>query len=141
MILNFYSFEQLTKKGYKYYFTPTGKDKYNNSKNELNIVIGILGMKNSGKSFLLGQIMQNTDYIHPNGFLDTTYGIRCNFQRNRKSGKFFITLDKTGSDSPLLQNNIFADNNYKYLMKDQAITEIILSDYIIQESTILIAVV
>ncbi len=98
-------------------------------------------MKNRGKSFLLGQIMQNTDYIHPNGFLDTTYGIKCNFQRDRKSGKFFITLDKAGSDSPLLQNNIFDDNNYKNLVKDQAITEIVLSDYIIQESTVLIAVV
>ena len=98
-------------------------------------------MKNRGKSFLLGQIMQNTDYIHSNGFLDTTYGIRCNFQRDRKSGKFFITLDKAGRDSPLLQNNIFDDNNYKNLVKAQAITEIVLSDYIIQESTILIAVV
>ena len=141
MILNFYSFEQLKKNGYKYYFTTKGKEKYNNCKNELNIVIGILGMKNRGKSFLLGQIMQNTDYLPPNGFLDTTYGISCNFPRDRKSGAFFITLDTAGRDSPLLQNNIFDDNNYKNFIKDQAITEIVLSDYIIQESTVLIAVV
>ena len=33
MILNFYSFEQLKKNGYKYYFTTKGKEKYNNCKN------------------------------------------------------------------------------------------------------------
>ena len=80
MIINFYSLEQLKENGWTGYFTPLGKGKYNKIKNENNIVIGVLGMKNRGKSYLLGRIMKNEDYEPPSGFLITTYGISCNFQ-------------------------------------------------------------
>ena len=139
MILNFYSFLQLKKNGWTCYFTPEGKEKYDKCIKENNIVIGILGMKNRGKSYLLGRIMENDDYKPPSGFLITTYGISCNFPKNTKTGSFFITLDTAGKDSPLLQNDLFKDN-IKSFARDQVITEVVLSDFIIQESNILIAV-
>ena len=139
MILNFYSFQQLKKNGWTCYFTPEGKEKYDKCIKENNIVIGILGMKNRGKSYLLGRIMENDDYKPPSGFLITTYGISCNFPKNTKTGSFFITLDTAGKDSPLLQNDLFK-NNIKSFARDQVITEVVLSDFIIQESNILIAV-
>ena len=139
MILNFYSFQQLKKNGWTCYFTPEGKEKYDKCIKENNIVIGILGMKNRGKSYLLGRIMENDDYKPPSGFLITTYGISCNFPKNTKTGSFFITLDTAGKDSPLLQNDLFKDN-IKSFARDQVITEVVLSDFIIQESNILIAV-
>jgi hypothetical protein len=139
MILNFYSFLQLKKNGWTCYFTPEGKEKYDKCIKEYNIVIGILGMKNRGKSYLLGRIMENDDYKPPSGFLITTYGISCNFPKNTKTGSFFITLDTAGKDSPLLQNDLFKDN-IKSFARDQVITEVVLSDFIIQESNILIAV-
>ena len=140
MILNFYSFQQLKKDGWTCYFTSSGKEKYNKCLNDYNIVIGILGMKNRGKSYLLGRIMENDDYKPPTGFLITTYGISCNFPKMQANGSYFITLDTAGKDSPLLQNEIFKENNIKNFVRDQAITEIVLSDFIIQESNILIAV-
>ena len=139
MILNFYSFEQLKRDGYICYFTPEGYEKYMKCINEYNIVIGILGMKNRGKSYLLGRIMENEDYEPPSGFLITTYGISCNFPKIVANGAFFITLDTAGKDSPLLQNDLFK-GNVKEFYRDQAVTEIVLSDFIIQESNILIAV-
>ena len=139
MILNFYSFKQLKDGGYRCYFTEEGNRKYKNCKNEYNIVIGILGMKNRGKSYLLGRIMQSKDYNPPSGFLVTTYGISCNFPQLESKNTFFITLDTAGRDSPLLKNMIYNDN-IKDFINDQAITEIVLSDFIIQESNILIAV-
>ena len=141
MIINFYSLEQLKENGWTGYFTPLGKEKYNKIKNENNIVIGVLGMKNRGKSYLLGRIMKNEDYEPPSGFLITTYGISCNFPKFEETGSCFITLDTTGKDSPLLQNKLFKDKSVKEFIRDQAITEIVLSDFIIQEANILIAVV
>ena len=140
MILNFYSFLQLKNDGWTCYFTPSGKEKYDKCINNFNIVIGILGMKNRGKSYLLGRIMKNEDYKPPSGFLITTYGISCNFPMIEANGSYFITIDTAGRDSPLLQNNLFKDNNIKDFIRDQAITEIVLSDFIIQESNILITV-
>ena len=58
MILNFVTFEQLNKNGWTANFTIEGKKKYDNSIENNNIVIGVLGIKNRGKSFLLRRIMK-----------------------------------------------------------------------------------
>ena len=138
MILNFYSLKQLKDGGYCCYFNPEGIKKYKKCRDEYNVVIGILGMKNRGKSYLLSRLMQTKNYEAPSGFLRTTYGISINFPQLAPNGAFFITLDTAGKDSPLLRNMIFKDN-IKDFVNDQAITEIVLSDFIIQESNILIA--
>ena len=141
MILNFVTFEQLNKDGWTANFTIEGKKKYDNSIENNNIVIGVLGIKNRGKSFLLRRIMKNEGYKMSSGFLVTTHGISCNFPRLEKNGAYFITLDTAGKDSPLLQNELFENKDIKTVGKDQKITEIVLSDFIIQESNVLIAVV
>ena len=141
MILNFNSFEQLRQNGWTANFTIEGKNKYDNSINENNVVIGVLGNKNRGKSYLLERIMKNKDYKSPSGFLVTTYGISCNFPTLEDTGGSFVTLDTAGKDSPLLKNAFFGNTDIKTIARDQKITEIVLSDFIIQESNILIAVV
>ena len=73
MILNFNSFEQLKKDGWISYFSIDGKKKYDKCIKEDNIVIGVVGIKNRGKSYLLGRIMDNEDYKPPSGFLVTTW--------------------------------------------------------------------
>ena len=141
MILNFFSFEQLNIDKLTAFFTIEGKEKYDESLNNYNIVIGVLGIKNRGKSYLLRRIMKNKDYIPPSGFLITTYGISCNFPVHEAKGAHFITLDTAGKDSPLLQNELFKNKDIKAIGKDQKFTEIFLSDFIIQEANVLIAVV
>ena len=145
MILDFNSFEQLKKDGWIASFSQEGKEKYEKYKNENNITIGIIGNKNRGKSYLLGRIIGKDNYKNPNGFLVTTQGISANFPVLEENDNVFITLDTAGKDNPLLENAIFTDNcndkeYIKRIARDQKVTEIVLADFIIQESNILITV-
>ena len=148
MILNFKSFEQLWNGGWTANFTLEGYQKYLDSFQEQqeNIVIGVVGIKNRGKSFLLKRIMGNKNYKPKDGFLETTHGISCSFpilEKNNKSYQSFITLDTAGKDNPLLQNAYIKNNvkDMKSTIRDQKVCEILLSDFIIRESNVLIAVV
>ena len=62
MILDFNSFEQLKVEGWNAIFTESGKQKFDKSTKENNIIIGVVGNKNRGKSFLLGRIMKMKEY-------------------------------------------------------------------------------
>ena len=146
LVLDFNSFEQLKKDGWNANFTRMGKKKFDKciSKNEFNIVIGVVGNKNRGKSYLLGRIMQMDEYKNPHGFLVTTSGISCIFPRLDNTDNTFITLDSAGRDNPLLQNAFFEEKDKNELIRniarDQKVTEIALNDFIIQESDVLITV-
>lgn len=144
LIIHFHSFEQLKSDGWDASFTKEGKRKYDECINKDNIVIGIIGNKNRGKSYLLGRIMKMNDYsLYPNGFLVTTLGISCIFPTI--ANKNFVTLDTAGRDNPLLQSTFFNETDKNELIKniarDQKVTEIALNDFIIQESNVLITVV
>ena len=146
LVLDFNSFEQLKKDGWNANFTKIGKKKYDKciSKNEYNIVIGVVGNKNRGKSYLLGRIMEMEEYKNPHGFLITTSGISCIFPKLDNYDNTFITLDTAGRDNPLLQNDFFEEKDKNELIRniarDQKVTEIALNDFIIQESDVLITV-
>lgn len=146
LVLDFNSFEQLKKDGWNANFTRMGKKKFDKciSENEFNIVIGVVGNKNRGKSYLLGRIMQMDEYKNPHGFLVTTSGISCIFPRLDNTDNTFITLDSAGRDNPLLQNAFFEEKDKNELIRniarDQKVTEIALNDFIIQESDVLITV-
>jgi hypothetical protein len=146
MVIDFSSFEQLkSKDGWVVNFSEKGKEKYEKCKKEDNITIGIIGNKNRGKSFLLGRIIGKTNYQNPNGFLITTQGISANFPILDDTDQVFITLDTAGKDNPLLESPIFNDKEkdkefIKKIARDQKVTEIVLADFIIQESDILITV-
>jgi len=62
MILDFNSFEQLKVEGWNAIFTESDKQKFDKSTKENNIIIGVVGNKNRGKSFLLGRIMKMKEY-------------------------------------------------------------------------------
>ena len=83
MILDFSNFEQLKRDGWKISWPKYGGlDKYNICKESNNIIIGILGNKYSGKSFLLQRIIgiiEKDDFINKSRFLTATQGISVNF--------------------------------------------------------------
>ena len=79
MILNFESFEQLKKYGRNAYFSQEGFEKYEESIHNENIIIGVVGIKNRGKSYLLKRIMNSENYKSNHGFLVSTHGISCSF--------------------------------------------------------------
>ena len=123
MILDFSNFEQLKKDGWKITFGPDCEKKYENCKSNNNVVIGIIGNNNRGKSFLLGKIIGNINYSAESGFLVTTKGISANFPTidEKKNNLNVITLDTAGKDNPLLDSgnfnipffNDFPENNSK----------------------------
>ena len=143
------------------------KEKYNRCNENKNVVVGILGNKNRGKSFLLGRIIGNINFINKSGFLITTEGISANFPLLDNTN--IITLDTAGKDNPLLDSSNFIKNldisintkdkenaklldnsitakdkkknkNIKDIARDQRVSEIVLSDFIIKESDVLITV-
>ena len=133
MILNFNSFEQLRKDGWTANFSIGGYKKYLHSSKDNNVVIGVIGIKNSGKSFILRRIMEKIPNFKPkDGFLVDTYGISCIFPEDSP----FVILDTQGIDKALLKssynenNNIKPKNNIiKSIIRDQKVCELLLSDY------------
>ena len=128
-------------------------EKYNKCKENKNILVGILGNKNRGKSFLLGRIIGKKNFMNKYGFLVTTQGISANFPEIDGNNTFnIITLDTAGKDNPLLDSSNIKSNNdnfsqsekdnekIKIIARDQRVSEIVLSDFIIQESDVLITV-
>ena len=143
MILNFESFEQLKQDGWNAYFSQQGWKKYKESINSENIIIGVVGIKNRGKSYLLKRIMNNENYQANDGFLVSTFGISCSFPvlKNEHKCQTFVTLDTAGRDNPLLQSAYTKDQDIRTIIKDKKVCEILLSDFIIKECNVLIAVV
>ena len=143
MILNFDSFEQLKLDGWTANFSIEGLEKYKKSIQNNNIIIGVVGIKNRGKSYLLKRIMNNENYKPNAGFLVTTYGISCGFPILNYNNVYqaFITLDTAGRENPLLQNAFYQEHDIKSVIQDQKVCEILLSDFIIKESNVLILVV
>ena len=158
MILDFSNFEQLKQNGWEIKWPEDevqdkGQSKYNHCKENNNIVVGILGNKNRGKSFLLGRIIGKDNFINKSGFLVTTQGISANFPLLDDNTNI-ITLDTAGKDNPLLDSSNFikkSDSNsnikdkskteyIKNIVRDQRVSEIVLSDFIIKESDVLITV-
>ena len=158
MILDFSKFEQLKQNGWEIIWPEDeaqdkGQSKYTRCKENKNIVVGILGNKNRGKSFLLGRIIGKTNYTNKSGFLVTTQGISANFPLLDDNTNI-ITLDTAGKDNPLLDSSNFIKNSHssstlkdkskteyiKNIARDQRVSEIVLSDFIIKESDVLITV-
>ena len=157
LILDFSKFEQLKEGGWKIIWGEKGKEKYERCKNLDNVVVGVIGNKNKGKSFLLSKFIDKQNYSkNEHGFLVTTKGISANFPILEEEGDNqtnVITLDTAGKDNPLLDmtNNIenpngtpkrkkYENEQIKNIARDQRISEIVLSDFIIQEADVLITV-
>ena len=157
LILDFSKFEQLYKGGWEIIWGKDGKEKYEKCKKSDNVVVGVIGNKNKGKSFLLSKFINKENFSNnEHGFLVTTKGISANFPILEDEGENatnVITLDTAGKDNPLLDvsNNIdapdslerkikYENEEIKNIARDQRISEIVLSDFIIQEADVLITV-
>ena len=157
MVLDFSNFEQLRQDGWKIIWPNKAQnkaqEKYYKCNENKNVVVGILGNKNRGKSFLLGRIIGKDNFINKSGFLVTTQGISANFPLLGDNTNI-ITLDTAGKDNPLLDSSNYIKNSHssstlkdkskteyiKNIARDQRVSEIVLSDFIIKESDVLITV-
>ena len=146
---------------------PRGEEEYNKEILKKMIIVGVVGNRNKGKSFILGKL---TDYVVPQGFSISTEGISVRF--GDKAEHCIAILDSAGQEVPLLnssinlkENNVEVKNNhlneiieennkekkeqktldeagiFENCLRDKLITERFLEEFIINTSDIMILVV
>lgn len=167
--INFYdvvieidSINKLYRSGWRINYNENRKEIYDKIVKEETIKIGVLGLNNVGKSFILGLI---AGLEIPTGFSVETKGISIKYTEGEKdSDKGICILDSAGFETPLLSGEIIksdedtkikegsnikdeVDENLSYMeklneiAKDKGQTERFIEELIIALSDMLILVV
>ena len=144
---------------------PKGKEEYERKMKMDTIVIGVIGNRNKGKSFILQKL---SGYEVPQGYSIITEGLSIKY--GEEEDHCIAILDSAGKETPLLnpkenesdennkdkiQNaneninndknyhneNLKGKNSYEICLRDKLITETYIQKFIIDTSHILILVV
>ena len=144
---------------------PKGKEEYERKMKMDTIVIGVIGNRNKGKSFILQKL---SGYEVPQGYSVVTEGLSIKY--GEEEDHCIAILDSAGKETPLLNpklepiNNmeettktneaneikakkdednfeIKKENSYEMCLRDKLITETYIQKFIIDTSHILILVV
>ena len=108
VVIEIDSINKLKKSGWKINYNDTRKDVYNKIIEEETIKIGVLGLNNVGKSFILSLISGITI---PTGWSIETKGISIKYTEGEKTGDNNICLlDSAGFETPLLLEDIEEEN-------------------------------
>ena len=151
------SFFELNTKGWLVKY-PKGKEEYEKKSKMDTIIVGVIGNRNKGKSFILQKLSGNNI---PIGFFVFTEGLSIKY--GEKEDHCIAILDSAGKEGPLLnpdkdflkniQDNINKNNSnegeafdnkreiYEKCLRDKLITETYIQKFIIENSHILILVV
>ena len=152
------SINKLSTSGWKINYNEDRKEIYDKIVKEKTLKIGVLGLNNVGKSFILGLISR---IIIPTGYSIETKGISIKYSEGEeKSDKGICLLDSAGFETPLLNDEISElenqekeeikgnyDDNLLYfqkierISKDKAQTERFIEELIISLSDMLILVI
>lgn len=135
-------------KGWKIKFTEEGKKNYEIMKNEEKLIVGVVGNRNRGKSFVLSKL---SNEILPDGSSIKTEGISIKYPRMVEGKKAeYILMDSAGFENALLETDEFKQEqgmekekallNLKDIASDKTLTEYFLQNFIIQKSNILMVV-
>ena len=136
-------------KGWKVKFTPIGKEHYDIMKDKEVLIIGVVGNRNRGKSFVLSKLSKQ---ILPDGTSIKTEGISIKYpeMKDGKDAKY-ILMDSAGFENALLENDEFkndpnmkkdeAQQKLKLIASDKTLTEYFIQNFIIQKSNILVLVI
>ena len=158
VIIEIGSINTLTKTGWKINYNEKRKDMYDKVIKEETIKIGVLGINNIGKTFILGLLSGWKDI--PSGWSVETKGISIKYTEGiTDSEKGICLLDSAGIETPLLNDDIQEEENsenenkneydkklsreekYQEIAKDKGQTERFIEELIISLSDMLILVV
>ena len=134
--------------GWKVRSNQIGKQLYEKMKDTPIVKIGVVGLRNKGKSWLLQKFLKKT---LPKGTSIKTEGLSIKYpnEEDMNKNRHYILLDSAGSEVPLLDY----DKNIKNLKKEEALiqleriakdktlTELFLQRFIISSSDMLLLVV
>jgi len=157
VVLELDSINKLFKSGWKISYNEKRKGIYEKIITDKTLKIGVLGLNNVGKSFILGLL---TGVVIPTGYSVETKGISIKYTEGEKDSDSGICLiDSAGFETPLLEEEVKdlgGDNtdvgdemeqNYKYMeelneiAKDKGQIERFIEELIISLSDMLIVVV
>ena len=134
--------------GWKVKSSESGKLLYERMKNESLVKVGVIGLRNKGKSFLLQKFL-NKDL--PKGTSIKTEGLSIKFpnKEDLNNHRNYILLDSAGSEVPLLdyENTLKkldkeeALSQLERIAKDKTLTELFLQRFIISSSDMIVLVV
>ena len=142
MIINIKSIKELNR-GWEIKMNEVGKLRFEEYKNEVALIIGIIGNSNKGKSFLLSKLSKIN---LPNGTNIKTEGLSIKYPELKKyKNRKIVLLDSEGFEAPfLIERDKNLESNeimLKELAKEKLISEFFLQNFILNNSNILIAVV
>ena len=134
--------------GWRVKSSESGKQLYDKMKNSSLVKVGVIGLRNKGKSFLLQKFL-NKDL--PKGTSIKTEGLSIKYPSSSdlRNQRNYILLDSAGSEVPLLDyekhlkklDKEEALNQLDRIAKDKTLTELFLQNFIISSSDMLILVV
>ena len=135
--------------GWKIEFSENGKEYYEKMKAKDFLKVGVVGLGNKGKSFLLQKL---ADIELPTGTSIKTEGLSIKCPDINSENKNIILIDSAGSETPLVEDENFNFNNFKdnleelreqldNLARDKCLTESFLQNIIINESNMLLIIV
>ena len=129
IIVNINSMQNVSKEGWDIYMNENGKKISELKDNENKLVIGVMGNRNKGKSFLL-QALSGVEL--QTGTTISTIGLSIKYSENK-----YVLLDCAGSESPLLGDYA----NMLEISRDKLFTEAFLQSYILRKSNVLLLVI
>ena len=136
------------KKGWKVKFGPEGKQNYEVMKTAKKLIVGVVGNRNRGKSFLLSKL---SNEVLPDGSSIKTEGISIKYPKMAEGKESeYILMDSAGFENALLETDEFKQEfnldkekaiiDLKEIASDKTLTEYFLQNFIIQKSNILMVV-
>lgn len=137
------------KKGWKVKYNEVGKKHYDIMKNEEKLIVGVVGNRNRGKSFVLSQLSKES---LPDGTSIKTEGISIKYPRmTDEKIADYVLIDSAGFENALLETDEFKQDSgitkekalvsLKDIASDKTLTEYFLQNFIIQKSNILMVVI
>lgn len=129
IIVDINSMQDIKREGWKIKMNENGRKLSEDKSQNKRLIIGVLGNRNKGKSFILqalsGEKMQTGTTIN-------TIGLSIKYSENK-----YVLLDCAGSESPILGEITDLQN----VSRDKLFTESFLQSYIIKNSNTLLLVV
>ena len=134
--------------GWKVKYSEKGKEIYEKMKNKELVKVGVVGLRNKGKSWILQKFL-NKDL--PKGTSIKTEGLSIKYLNDEDilKNRNYILLDSAGTEEPLLDNdkkllNMNQDealSQLELIAKDKTSTELFLQQFITNTCDILLFVV
>lgn len=136
-------------KGWEVKFTEIGKKNYDIMKDKEVLIVGVVGNRNRGKSFVLSKL-SNVEL--PDGYSIKTEGISIKYPEMTEGNPAkYILMDSAGFENALLETDEFQNDPnipredalkmLKLIASDKTLTEYFIQNFIIQKSNILIVVI